>query len=155
MFEAHSGSEVAYSAQCLELPGCISGGETREEALANIREAIEGYSEAFPEELDRLKRKTELAKITVCLRSNMDFPAIRSEEVMEYRREMSDIMTAFESDVESLKVKEGISEEPRCAIDSLGGKICMETEDGRCVWYSLARFFVRQHTPPKEIPQTP
>lgn len=38
-----------YSVQCLELPGAISQGETKEEALKNIKEAIEGYLEAFPE----------------------------------------------------------------------------------------------------------
>jgi predicted RNase H-like HicB family nuclease len=57
--------EGGYSCQCLELPGCISEGETKEEALANVREAIEGYLEAFPEELDQLKRKKELVEITV------------------------------------------------------------------------------------------
>lgn len=57
--------EGGYSAQCLELPGCISEGETRKETLANIREAIEGYLEAFPEELEQLKRKRELVQITV------------------------------------------------------------------------------------------
>jgi len=57
--------EGGYSVQCLELPGCISEGETREEALLNIREAIEGYLEAFPEELNQLKRKRELVEITV------------------------------------------------------------------------------------------
>jgi len=57
--------ERSYSAQCLELPGCISEGETREETLANIREAIEGYLEAFPKELNQLKRKQELVQITV------------------------------------------------------------------------------------------
>ncbi len=31
------------SARCLELPGCHSWGDTREEALRNIKEAIEGY----------------------------------------------------------------------------------------------------------------
>ena len=30
-------------AECPTLPGCISQGETREEALANIQEAIRGY----------------------------------------------------------------------------------------------------------------
>jgi len=27
--------------ECLEIPGCVSEGETEEEAMANIREAIE------------------------------------------------------------------------------------------------------------------
>lgn len=42
--------EGGYSAQCLELPGAISEGENRKEALANIKEVIEGYLEAFLEE---------------------------------------------------------------------------------------------------------
>lgn len=33
------------SAHCLELPGCHSWGDNRDEALKNIREAIEGYME--------------------------------------------------------------------------------------------------------------
>ncbi len=57
--------EGGYSAQCVELLGAISQGETRKEALANIKEAIEGYLEAFPEEVDQLKRKRELVEITV------------------------------------------------------------------------------------------
>ena len=57
--------EGGYSAQCLELPGAISEGETKKETLANIREAIEGYLEAFPEELNQLKQKRELVQITV------------------------------------------------------------------------------------------
>ena len=32
-----------YVATCPSLPGCISQGKTRDEALANIRDAIEGY----------------------------------------------------------------------------------------------------------------
>jgi predicted RNase H-like HicB family nuclease len=57
--------EGGYSAQCIELPGAISEGKNRREALANIKEAIEGYLEAFPDELDQLKRKRELVHITV------------------------------------------------------------------------------------------
>jgi len=33
----------SYSAVCPELPGCASAGDTEEEALTNIREAIELY----------------------------------------------------------------------------------------------------------------
>jgi predicted RNase H-like HicB family nuclease len=57
--------EGGYSAQCIELPGAISQGETRKQAISNIREAIEGYLEAFPEELNQLKRKRELVEVTV------------------------------------------------------------------------------------------
>ena len=57
--------EGGYSVQCIELSGAISQGENRKEALANIKEAIEGYLEAFPEELSQLKRKRELVEITV------------------------------------------------------------------------------------------
>ena len=32
-----------FVAECPTLPGCISQGATREEALANIKEAISGY----------------------------------------------------------------------------------------------------------------
>jgi len=57
--------EGGYSAQCIELPRAISQGETRKQAISNIREAIEGYLEAFPEELNQLKRKRELVEVTV------------------------------------------------------------------------------------------
>ena len=33
---------------CPELPGCVSAGETEQEALVNIREAIELYLEPEP-----------------------------------------------------------------------------------------------------------
>ena len=54
-----------YSIQCLELPGAISEGETKEEALNNIKEAIQGYLEAFPEEAERLKLKKEVVEVTL------------------------------------------------------------------------------------------
>jgi len=41
--------EGGYSAQCVELPGAISQGENRKQALANVKEAIEGHLEAFPD----------------------------------------------------------------------------------------------------------
>ena len=54
-----------YSVQVVELPGCISQGKNQKQAIGNIREAIEGYLEAFPEELDQLKRKRKLVQVTV------------------------------------------------------------------------------------------
>lgn len=37
-------------AECPSLPGCVSQGESRDQAIANIREAIEGYILALQED---------------------------------------------------------------------------------------------------------
>lgn len=39
--------EGGYVVTCPALPGCISEGETKEEALAHIKDAIEGYLETL------------------------------------------------------------------------------------------------------------
>jgi len=39
----YPGENGYWVAECPSLPGCISQGTTREEAVTNIREAIEGY----------------------------------------------------------------------------------------------------------------
>ncbi len=36
-----------FIAECPSLPGCISQGKTRQEAVKNIRDAIEGYLESL------------------------------------------------------------------------------------------------------------
>lgn len=43
--------EGGYSVIVPALPGCISEGDTKDEALANIREAIELYLEPVDDEL--------------------------------------------------------------------------------------------------------
>ena len=40
-------SEEGYSVSCPALPGCWSQGDTEEEAIQNIRSAIEEYLEAI------------------------------------------------------------------------------------------------------------
>ena len=57
--------EGGYSVQCVELPGAISQGDTRKEALENIKEAIHGYLEAFPEETERSKLKKEIVQVSI------------------------------------------------------------------------------------------
>ena len=39
--------EGMYVVECPSLPGCISQGRTRSEALANIQDAIKGYLESL------------------------------------------------------------------------------------------------------------
>ena len=43
-------TDEGWSVSCLDLPGCHSQGESREEALANIREAITLWLEVEAEE---------------------------------------------------------------------------------------------------------
>ena len=44
------GEDGYWVAECPSLPGCISQGKTKEEAIANIKEAIEVYIEALEED---------------------------------------------------------------------------------------------------------
>ncbi|MCK5117959.1 MAG: type II toxin-antitoxin system HicB family antitoxin [Candidatus Latescibacteria bacterium] len=43
----YPGEDGYWVAQCRTLPGCISQGKNREEAIWNIREAVEGYITAL------------------------------------------------------------------------------------------------------------
>ncbi len=45
-FLIHEEADGGYSVEVPALPGCITEGETLEEALANVREAAEGWLEA-------------------------------------------------------------------------------------------------------------
>lgn len=55
--------EGGYVVYVPSLPGCVSQGETKEEALHNIREAIELYLEDVKEPLP--KTGVEIAEISV------------------------------------------------------------------------------------------
>ncbi len=44
------GEDGFWVAECPSLPGCLSQGQSRKEAVQNIQEAIEGYIEVLEEE---------------------------------------------------------------------------------------------------------
>lgn len=46
----YPGEDQHWVAECPSLPGCISQGKTKEEAIANIREAIQVYVTALEED---------------------------------------------------------------------------------------------------------
>jgi predicted RNase H-like HicB family nuclease len=46
----YAGEDGYWVAECPSLPGCISQGKTKEEAVANIKEAIKGYVAALEED---------------------------------------------------------------------------------------------------------
>jgi predicted RNase H-like HicB family nuclease len=57
--------EHGFYAWCPELNGCQSQGDTLEEALANIKEAIELYLETLPEEEKSLLLSREILTTAV------------------------------------------------------------------------------------------
>lgn len=56
--------EGGYTVYVPSLPGCISEGETKEEALRNIKEAIELYLEPVEDETVQYREK-EILEVTV------------------------------------------------------------------------------------------
>jgi predicted RNase H-like HicB family nuclease len=44
------GEDGYWVAECPSLPGCISQGKTRDEAICNIKEAIQGYIKALEQD---------------------------------------------------------------------------------------------------------
>ena len=46
----YRGEDGYWVVECPSLPGCISQGKTREEAITNIREAIRGYIRALEDD---------------------------------------------------------------------------------------------------------
>jgi predicted RNase H-like HicB family nuclease len=46
----YPGEDGYWVAECPSLPGCVSQGKSREEAISNIKEAIEGYVRALQDD---------------------------------------------------------------------------------------------------------
>ena len=62
----YPGEDGYWVAECPSLPGCISQGKTREETIANIKEAIEGYIAALEEDhLDVPEERFETLVVAV------------------------------------------------------------------------------------------
>ena len=46
----YPGEDRYWVAECPSLPGCISQGKTKQDAIANIKEAIQGYVTALEQD---------------------------------------------------------------------------------------------------------
>jgi len=46
----YPGEDGYWVAECPSLPGCVSQGDSREQAIFNIKEAIEGYIQVLKED---------------------------------------------------------------------------------------------------------
>ncbi len=56
----YPGENGCWVAECPSLPGCISQGETRQQAAANIKEAIIAYIETLKEDPRPIPEKPTL-----------------------------------------------------------------------------------------------
>lgn len=63
-----------YIVRCEELPGAISQGKNLDEAMNNIKEAIVGYVEAFPEEFEKVRKKIEIKNKEVEQKTVLEIP---------------------------------------------------------------------------------
>jgi len=59
------GEDGFFVAECPVIPGCVSQGKTREEALRNVREAIELCLETQAEEGWQLPAEYEVVRVAV------------------------------------------------------------------------------------------
>ncbi len=57
--------EGGYVVSCPAIPGCHSQGETKEEAMANIKEAIEGCLEVLNEQAQSDQDDAEILEVAV------------------------------------------------------------------------------------------
>jgi predicted RNase H-like HicB family nuclease len=60
----YTGEDGYLVAECPGLPGCASQGRTRDDALANIREAIEGWLDVDSES-GTVRRTVEIVDVVV------------------------------------------------------------------------------------------
>lgn len=60
----HTDADGGFWAKVPALPGCVTEADTREELMANLREAIEGWLEVAAED-ETLDQGEELAEVEV------------------------------------------------------------------------------------------
>ena len=61
----HDAEEGGFWAEVPALPGCLTQGETREELLANLKEAIRGCLAVLNERQGSPERVSEIVEVTV------------------------------------------------------------------------------------------
>ena len=70
----HPGEDGYWVAECPSLPGCISQGKTKEEVIANIKEAIHGYIAALEEGNFQISEEHFDALLVVGMRNHKSPP---------------------------------------------------------------------------------
>jgi predicted RNase H-like HicB family nuclease len=60
-------AEGGFTATVPALPGCISEGDTKKEAIANIKDAIKGYVHCYTKKLKREYPSAEIVNVAVAV----------------------------------------------------------------------------------------
>ena len=58
-------SKYGYDVECPILPGCVSQGDTKEEALENIKDAIKVYLETIEALHNKSKMKIQYVEVAI------------------------------------------------------------------------------------------
>ena len=96
----HNAEESGYWAEVPSLPGCVSQGETLEETIANIREAIELYIEVLEEDGKPVPEDSDLQLVRDLIRhdqrqrESIRLALIEGEQSRISQRKVKDIIIA-------------------------------------------------------------
>ena len=63
--EFNNGNQVYYTVTVPALPGCVTQGRTKKEALMRAKEAIEGYLESLEKDGLPIPKDVELAEVSI------------------------------------------------------------------------------------------
>ena len=78
----HACEEGGFTAECVEIPGCFSEGETEEEAEANIREAVNAcLSVMFEDCFNRLRSSVDFGRLNLRCVSRQERLTVRTPQL--------------------------------------------------------------------------
>lgn len=77
--------EGGYIAECLDMPGCVSEGDTRDEALANISDAISSCLDVIVEDC--------LREVMLSRRLNTSYVGISEQHTVKIRSKEWELQT--------------------------------------------------------------
>ena len=87
----YPGEDGFWVGECSSLPGCISQGKTKEEAIKNIREAIDLYIEALKED------NAERGQVTIPKKIRVQF-GIQPGTVLDFQDHQGQIIVTKVTD---------------------------------------------------------
>ena len=79
-----------YVVECPALPGCVSQGKTREEALENIQDAMQGYLESLKKHGDPIPPSIQEAVVDVAIWAA--FPLFQGRKLLRLSKKSDTVL---------------------------------------------------------------